>query len=223
MVINTRYKFIFVHIPKAAGTSVMAALSSLDGNHTRWLAGTKHETLGEMQTQFMRRRSWGDRLWCRSPRRYFRFGFVRNPWDRMASFYRYLSEKPARKGLGSLSSFREFLVQARDGVEWIRGLHSMRPQVDFFTFGGRMELDYLGHFESLQSDLRRIERHIGCRIDLPHLNRSSNTGKDYRAGYDSEMIEIVADLFADDIRHFGYAFDHRHPARPCSAPLDRRR
>lgn len=225
MVINTYYKFIFVHIPKTAGTSLERSLRSLRGNNPRWLTKQhKHESLSELDQNVHTRRSRMDRMWGRSPINYFTFGFVRNPWDRMSSLYRWIVERSAKRDIVTITSFKDFLVQARDGVDWIHHFHSMKPQVDFFTFDeGIMKIDYLGHYEYLNEDLKEIEKLIGCIIDIPHRNRSSNAMKDYRKEYDDDMIQIVESLFKDDISHFGYTFDTKYPSKRCSKRLNRRR
>jgi hypothetical protein len=224
LVINTHYKFIFVHIPKAAGTSVMESLSSLKGNNTSWLARTKHETLADFERAFETRRSPVDRSHGIDPRGYFGFGFVRNPWDRMASLYRYMLETRPVREIDTVTSFKDFLAKAQQDADWIKRLHSMRPQVDYFTTSeNRLKIDFLGHYEYLQEDVRAVEARIGCSIAMRHLNRSSNAGRDYREDYDAEMVEIVAQKFAEDVRQFGYQFDQRFPARRCSGSLDRGR
>jgi sulfotransferase famil protein len=222
MVINTHHRFIFVHIPKAAGTSMTKCLSSLKGNNTRWLADrTKHETLMRFEQSIESRRSVFDRVLGRSPEGYFRFAFVRNPWDRMASFYHYLIEKRPVKAIDSTVSFKDFLVKSQQNISWIDNLHSMRQQADYFTFeDGRMELDFLGHFEFLQEDIEAIEKQLQITIDPPFLNKSSNIERDYRDEYDDEMIEIVAARFSNDIALFGYLFDQRSPTKRCSGSLE---
>jgi len=225
MVINDRHRFIFVHIPKTAGTSMMAALEALPGNNRRWLATTKHETLAEFHANWPRRRSWWDRLRSRSPAAYRTFAFVRNPWERMSSLFRYLKEARPREEIGTVGSFADFVTQAADGVDWFRNLHSMRPQTEFFKLNGdagppTLRLDYLGHFEHLAEDVADVARRLGIRIDLGHKNESTNRKRDYRADYTDRMFEIVGELFGADAGPFGYVPDQRLPAKRCSGPID---
>lgn len=220
MVINDKFKFIFIHVPKAAGTSVMHVLRALEGNNNRLLANTKHETLSEFSINWRKR--------CRlmfneNPEEYFRFAFVRNPWSRMHSLYTYLKIMRPRHEIDSVKSFRHFLLQSRDPKSWINGLHSMRSQLDYFTTEDKfLEMDFVGHFEYLQEDLRNIELHIGADIKIPHLNRPSSAKSDYREHYDQEMVEIVSLRFKDDIEEFGYTFKWNYPTRRCSGRLNHR-
>lgn len=225
MVINTEHQFIFVHVPKVAGTSMMRCLSSMPGNNKRWLSRrTKHETLAEFDQSIESRRSVIDRVLRRSPEGYYRFGFVRNPWDRMASLYRYLAENRKLKHMVTIESFKDFLKQSQEGVEWIEKLHSMKQQVDYMTGpNGQMKLDFLGHLEYLSEDIAALEAELGIRIDLPALNTSSNTKRDYKDVYDDEMVEIVASRFVDDLQHFGYSFEKREPGKRCSGRFDTQR
>jgi hypothetical protein len=217
MVVNVARRFIFIHVPKAAGTSLTAALAALPGNHTGWLAATKHETLAEFQAAVGGRMSAAERSAGLDPAGFFTCGFVRNPWDRMASLYRYLVERRPRTEIDSVRSFKDLLLQARDDVAWIRGLHSLRQQVDFFTLAsGERRLGFLGHVECMQEDAAALSTRLGCNLRIPELNRSENATDDYRRHYDREMIDTVALLFPDDVRDLGYHFDTRVPVRRCS-------
>jgi hypothetical protein len=221
MVVNTHYKFIFVHVPKAAGTSMMKCLQKANGNKRCWLGKTKHETLADFYAGWSRRRSLPDFFVRHQPETYFTFGFVRNPWDRMSSLYHYLHEKAPRSEIAGIRSFEDFLIQARDGVSWIRNLHSMRSQLDFFTFPDRMmRMDFLGHYEHLEADIASISNRIQFPITLPNHNRSGNRDRDYRQLYNNRMIEIVRSLFQEEIDLFGYEFSERQPRNRSSDRIE---
>jgi len=221
MVINSHYRFIFIHVPKTAGTSVTRSLQGIEGDNKRWLARTKHETLAEFHDNIEQRLSPADRASGLHPRGFSTFAFVRNPWDRMSSFYRYLVEKRPKAEISGVASFRDFLDRAESGEAWIQALHSMRSQLDYFTFpDGAMALDFLGHFEHLAEDLGSVSRLTGVPLAIGQENSSSNCGGDYRRDYDAAMVEKVADRFQEEIALFGYAFDDPYPSRRCSARLD---
>lgn len=220
MVINNKYQFIFIHIPKSAGTSVMNGLSVLPGNNRKWLGPTKHETWLQFSANAPARRGIINKITGLSFEGYTKFAFVRNPWDRMASFYRYLKEIRPRHEIDTVDSFKEFLRQADAGTSWIKGLHSMKQQITYFiNSDGILELDFLGHFEHLSEDFRTITDILSCPAQLPHNNKSSNTTSDYRLDYDDQMVEIITRLFPDDISTFGYDFEHLEPAKRFSSSI----
>jgi hypothetical protein len=218
MVINNEYKFIFIHVPKAAGTSLTRVLQALKGNSFKLLARTKHETLGEFISNWKNR---CDPSTVENPETFFRFAFVRNPWVRMHSFYTYLKEMRPRHEIDSVKSFKDFLQQSCDPESWINTLHSMRPQLDYFaTSSGMLEMDFVGHYEFLQEDLSRISSEIGINIQIPHLNKSSGSDTDYRKSFDKDMVEIVYSRFKDDIEKFGYCFEKAPPSTRYSGRLN---
>jgi len=221
MVINDRHRFIFIHVPKSAGTSMMRVLQDLPGNNRRWCAVSNHEPIRDFQAHWSDRRSLFDRILQRSPANYLTCAFVRNPWDRLASLYRYLTEKKHRKpGVSGLTGFADFLDQAAQGAAWINSFHSFRNQVDFFEDAeGRMAIDFVGHYEHLADDVAALSDRLGVPIRLPHLNRSSHTGRDYRHDYSDRLVEFVQERFTRDVDQFGYEFDQPRPRHRCTGPL----
>ncbi|MFO8053169.1 MAG: sulfotransferase family 2 domain-containing protein [Candidatus Omnitrophota bacterium] len=84
MLISHTYKFIFLHIPKTAGSSVAATLKrNLNKNDLLLCPHTK-----AVRLKLTAKDKWKD---------YFKFTFVRNPWDRMVSAYFFLRNFRNRK------------------------------------------------------------------------------------------------------------------------------
>jgi hypothetical protein len=174
MVVNDKYQFIFVHVPKAAGTSITQALKRIPGNSSSVSKATKHETINEY-LQRCDNRSALLRALRRDPRPYFRFGFVRHPWLRLASLYVYMTEQRPRAEIDSVGSFREFIFEIRKEESWVSGLHSMRQQVEYFQCPpGTLAMDFVGHYETLADDLNSLLGRLGMDFDIPHLNRSAD-------------------------------------------------
>jgi hypothetical protein len=126
MVVNTMHRFIFVRVPKAARASLAATLACLSGNHTEWLARTKHETLAAFLAATPDPITPRDHELGLDPRSYSCCAFVRNQWDRLSSLYRYFVEQRPRPEIDGVDSFKHFLQLARDRTPWVAGLHSMR-------------------------------------------------------------------------------------------------
>ena len=80
-------------------------------------------------------------------------------------------------------------------------------QYHFFTDRHRKLLpNYFGLFENLQHDFGHIAAKLGVSASLPLVNASEHI--DYRRCYTDRTSEIVADVYAEDIRLLGYSFDN---------------
>jgi hypothetical protein len=189
MIVSDSRRFVFAHVPKTGGISMRAALETFADGKAAVLRGTTHETLPA--------------LLRREPRLggYFKFAFVRNPWDRLVSFHAYAREKlrptvPEMQGL----DFGQLLHAMDRGADWLDRLHVMRPQ------GGHVRgADFVGRFETLESDFARVCASLDIRAVLPRKNTSTHGA--YAGYYDAWGRDFVARRYADDIDEFGYAFE----------------
>lgn len=228
MIINDHHRFIFIHVPKAGGTSLTESLGALPGDNRALVSPrTKHETLSQLLDAWPARRVTAGGAGQPDPLAYTVFGFVRHPWERMVSLYRYLVEQRPRPEIDGVKSFEDFLLRAEMGETWIRGLHSMRPQKDFFLLpDGRPHTAIIGNYEYLQADLSEIGSRLGFPpLQLPHRNRSSNSEgtTDHRAAFSDRTAAIVETLFAEDIATFRYRFDTRSPFDRAATGPDKNR
>ena len=189
-----RHEAIFVHIPKAAGTSVAL---SLFGQLPYHYTAAEHRVI-------FGRRTFG---------RYFKFAFVRNPWDRLYSAYRYLraggwndADKAwAEANLAQFASFDQFVLEWLH-PERLNSYMHFRPQSEFICdWRGRPLIDQIGYFETIEEDFSLIARRLGIEGTLEHVNRSSRDH--YRTAYSAAAIDRVAAVYQRDIEAFGYDFE----------------
>ncbi len=191
------YRCIFIHIPKCAGVSVSR---SLFDNH-----GPGHYSSVTM------RRVFGDPTY----NRYFTFTVVRNPWDRLASAYHFLkaggfNEADRRWAGENLSDYADFNTFVRRWVNAknIRGWVHFIPQANYLKNAeGHMDVDYIGHFESLQNDFNSIASRLDINRPLRTFNRGRTNLPRFQSLYNEETQAIVADVYAEDILTFGYHFE----------------
>jgi hypothetical protein len=197
------HRCIFVHIPKCAGVSVCRALF---GN----LAGG-HKTIGQYQIIFSRTEFES----------YFKFTFVRNPWDRLFSAYNFLSRggmtkrdrEWAKKNLAAFSSFDDFVKRWLNPSSIHQYIHFL-PQHSFICTpsGAGLAVDFLGFFENLDEDMEHVARALrpGGEISVGHENKTTGGGReiDFREAYTEETREIVSRVYQKDIELLGYAFDN---------------
>lgn len=219
---------MFVHIPKVAGRSVESFFLDLHGLAWKQKAalllerntdpGRGPERLAHLTAEeYMR----CGHLSGEEFRSLFKFAFVRNPWARLVSEYRYRHYDRRR-------SFREFVttgLPTRDAYsDFYR--HIM-PQYEFLhDADGELLVDYVGRFETLQNDFDTVCSRLGItESTLPHVNssgvrpgilgrvknwiprRTGSPGMPFRSYYDEELVEIVGEIYAKDISTFGYRFD----------------
>jgi hypothetical protein len=187
---------IFVHVPKAAGTSINMALYG--------------RPLGHYRATEIRRRF--PRLFEES----FVFSFVRNPWDRVLSAYRFAVQgrtpvmgvrDPSQYDIPEFETFERFLLEwlAPREVEQLDFI--FQPQRGFITdASGESIVDYVGKVEGIAEQMQYVEDRLGIKIALPRVNRTG-VGGGYTEAYKNErMVKLVADKYRDDIVAFDYEF-----------------
>jgi len=221
--ISKKYNFIFFHLPKAAGTSILAGL-----RHNLGKSVKSNERNGNLTTFLKQKHKilWPNHVQCSIVKDYlgekeykniFKFVFVRNPWDRTVSLYHYTKQKePAiyKKLNIEMPQFTKNIIESKSFGDWVRNYNIAGPQYNFLTSrSGELLVDYIGKTENVQSDLS----YICGLLNIPNIkvNKLNTTKrKDYRDYYDSETIEIVAKKLKQDIDFFGYDFDGEQVREP---------
>lgn len=129
---------------------------------------------------------------------YFKFCFVRNPWDRIVSFYFFKKDGLATVKIPKDMSFKQF-------VNLVITEHKITMPDQYGHIEGFDNFSFIGRFENLQQDFNFVCDKIGIqRQQLLHDNKTKH--KHYTEYYDDETREIVAEKYARDIEYFGYKF-----------------
>jgi Sulfotransferase family len=191
-VISRDKKFIFIHIPKTAGTSISDIITDpscelLPNQHDKGLV-LNHLTLKRMVEHRY--------VTAEEVENFFVFAFVRNPWDRALSDLQYLESAEPFKG----RSFEERLKIYCELPEY----HAhILPQVDFFD-GYWDHVNFIGRFENIEADFKLISEKLDIKKPLPHLNKSSPHA--YRKLLTTQQAEAIASKYEKDIKMFGYEY-----------------
>jgi hypothetical protein len=200
--ISHKHRCVFTHVPKTGGKAILSAFglplkgSSYAGDLPHIASPYGHEPLAEHRKT--------DHF------RYFKFAFVRNPWDRLVSAFFYLdaggcNEYDAAFRDSHLAryggSFRAFV---RDLPRHVEAAH-FAPQMRWLTDGrGNLLTDFIGRFENIDRDFSDVAARLGLPPELPVLNRSNH--RHYREYYDAATREIAAQFYRRDIEAFAYEF-----------------
>jgi hypothetical protein len=202
--ISLQKRFLFVHIPKTAGNSIQSVLRDYsedqlvalrkeqDGIERFGLRNPKydlkkHSTLSEYQEAL------GDEQF----RNLYKFACVRNPWDRMVSYYFTPTQNPETL---NEKKFRETIFKAVSVADYLR---LDKGEQDPFA-----NVDCIMRFENLTDDFRAVCNTIGIPPPaLPRYNRSSR--EHYSKYYDDELREFVRARFAAEIERFNYRFEEQ--------------
>lgn len=188
MLISPHKKFIFVHIPKTAGTSIRNSLVS-------GLTIQRSKTLRFHAKAIDIRNS----IDCELYNSAFKFTFVRNPWDLQVSLYHYILKRPQHHKhdeTKALGCFKNFVLTSKS------------PQFTQTSYlvdeTGNLIVDFVGRFENIEADFQTVCNNIGVSSKLIHCNKTNHVCyKDY---YDADTIKLTGRLFAEDIERFGYVF-----------------
>lgn len=229
MIVDSQNAF-FVHVPKTGGQSVERLFLELEG--LTWsersrlgLGPNRDRTRGPHSLAHLRASEYVryDYLSARQFDAYYSFSFVRNPWARLVSEFRY-------RNLPRWVSFRRWVYEHLPPTpEWSDSYDHLAPQHEYVCDKkGTVLVDFVGRFERLAEDFRRVADELCLPIrDLPHTNSSTPTGsgaswstcarviaqhprrwrKDYTTYYDQRTRDLVADVYASDVEMFGYSFD----------------
>ena len=229
--LSHEYKCIFVHIPKVAGQSIEHVFLDLHG--LTWesrapllLLPNDNPMLGPPRLAHLKASEY---VSCGHVSRekfdsYFKFSFVRNPYSRIVSIYKYL-------GYFEIMPFKQFLkTDFSDEDRWEPKLF-VESQWDYlFDENGKQLVDYIGRFEELQSGFNHVCEEIGLpETMLPFVNKTGSNLSSYGAFkkfvkhisplhknysvqgryteyYDDESRKLVADLYEKEIEVFKYRF-----------------
>jgi chondroitin 4-sulfotransferase 11 len=213
--VSHQHRFIYVQVPKVASTSIKAALLPLfpeiEPEDDISAEGASHRAFRGTDAMINKRALMSGLEPGGQYRDYFRFSFVRNPWDRLLSCYR---SKVARRVVLKTEEFEGGKVYAgmpfREFAEVVcrtpdndADPHFCSQSAFLCHPAGGMVVDFVGRFERLAEDFREVSRRLDASLVLPHAN-PRNPGRHYRDFYDSALAEMVGNRYREDIERFGY-------------------
>ena len=188
--VNFQKKIVFIHIPKTGGTSM-----------------TKAPFINPVSNGHMDIKFFYDRLHNKvNLDEFFKFAFVRNPYTRFASgvvghirsnmppeFQEIKEDKDWR------DRFTDYLLKHFDEY---KNESVLRTQFSFVSLRDELSMNFIGKFESISQDWKRVCQLLEESFELPKLNESKY---EYEWMLVPEIKKFVADAYAVDFQTFGYS------------------
>ena len=211
MIINHERKFIFVHIHKTAGSSIRnSLLKNIPGSSYLGYHHSFAETIPG---------SYKD---------YFKFCIVRNPWDRLVSWYYSIINLKASNNFKEYieSNCKDFsgFLKCTNIIDEIRSAPPPSDpntlkirnlpypksisfnQLDYISDSkGNVLVNYVGKFENLSDSLEYICDKISLNIPL-RKDKVGPVRNPYKDFYSTQDKDLVTQLYKRDIEHFNYEF-----------------
>lgn len=210
---------LFVHIPKAAGSTVERFLGKARGRRWSLTGRIPQQRSGKLRgaepgeiTRFnpdrvnnKPRQSLRQHLVLEdivrllgptTVQRCERFCVVRNPWDRLVSFYEYGRQTGGRVQTAGLS-FQEWFVKRPITPRLLPYI-----RIDGVVDSGIRCL----RFERFDAEFGDYVAGLGLRWE-GKVHEKKTRRMDYRTYYSDEMAESLYDECREDIEYFGYRFD----------------
>jgi hypothetical protein len=206
-------KFLFVHIEKTAGSSIADALQKYAHRPERDTPAKWLDRIG-IHANYVGPHTWRRfriHATAATARRHlpadvfdslYKFAFVRNPYERLLSQYRFIlryTPHHRHETVKQLGSFGRY-------VAWEAERNKRTQHAFVFDRRARYLLDFVGRFESLAEDYQSVCDRIGIPCKLPGGNEGNS--RDYVQAFADPQVRADADrLLGRDAKLFGYTLD----------------
>lgn len=218
MILSTSHNFIFVHVPKTAGTSLTSALEPFGTypRRTLWRSLARRMPIVEpVDKVYLRkhetaagvRRKIGAPLFAS----FQRFGVVRNPYDHAVSHYEFMKQFRIPKIAEKVAQMRfaDYLRYRMKPPFWNDTFFARLPNQSYFLADaqGQLLVQRVLRFESLADDFDALARDLrlgDVRLERKKPTLSRADKRPWQSYYDDEAKALADQLYAQDFKLLGY-------------------
>ncbi|WP_299680945.1 sulfotransferase family 2 domain-containing protein [uncultured Dokdonia sp.] len=190
MIIIKKKKTIFIHIHRTGGSSMISLLKKALPNQVDIIA--QHGNASTMEGKLLQK--YPD---------YFIFSMVRNPWDRILSWYSLVHKFDVQDIATERLRFEEYMISIAqdDGNDSF-----LFNQLDYFENAIHTIQDItIYRYEHYENEVQKIAKQLDIHIqEIPRVNNTK--AKKYSDYYTEKSKALVAEKCARDIDYFGYSF-----------------
>jgi hypothetical protein len=205
--INTeKPTFLFIHIPKTAGTSIGEWMYKFYGHHN--VVTHKHAPISYKNFKDIDMPS---------------FCVVRNPFSRAVSLYQELGSIIHENRLESIFNitnitlkdwekgfdyfiqhfFEIVLTQYKDDIP----ISPSFTQLSYITINDVIKVDNILRFENLSQDFKQIQTLTNHHVDLDKWKVGKfDYLKNYKTVYTDNSKRLIEDFYKEDLEKFNYIF-----------------
>lgn len=191
MIISHNLKIIFIHVHRTGGTALANTLRPKLIDNFEILS--QHSNAKTLEPTFFNKHN-----------DYYTFGFTRNPWERILSWYSLIHFND-KKDIAEERVRLEKFIESDAASDFTTQFFHYNS-LDYFTNNkGEIVVDDIFRYENIDKDIRNIFNRLNLNLtEFPIINATSV--KNYKDYYTEKSINLIAQKCKKDIQHFNYSF-----------------
>lgn len=191
MIISLNLKIIFIHVQRTGGSALINLLKSQLGNHI------------EIRSQHGNART-SEAYLLEDYKDYFTFGFTRNPWERILSWYT-LIHKNDQKNLEEERKRFEIFIESDYASDFTTQQFHYNT-IDYFSNKKEeLKVDEIFRYENFENEIIKLFNKLDLPLtEIPIINNT--TPKIFHDFYTKKSQNLIAEKCRKDIEYFNYVF-----------------
>lgn len=213
MPISHKHKAIFVHIPKTGGVSLGKYLDirRLTQNLYRHSKYSKFQYYGMWYPLQHLPADIIKKIHPDKFKKYYKFSFVRNPYNRILSLYLFTNKKKWEKMKNEGIEINDTTLAniSKNFEKWLDKLiktndYRKLTQTRFLFEKNKLIVDEVFRFEDMESELKKLEQKFKLKFDYDNIHNSSTTMFDRKKLLTPKIKEKIYNFYKEDFDNFGY-------------------